>query len=76
MKTPTAFVTASEFEAHCLELIEAVSKCDGCLVVTKDGRALVRITPAGAERATGLDGSIVRQADIVSPLGDAWPAEA
>ncbi len=76
MKTKTAFVTTSEFETRCLELLESVSKSDGCLVVMRDGRALVRITSATARPAAGLEGSIVREGDLVSPLGDAWTAEA
>ncbi len=73
--TPPTSVSASEFKATCLELMDDVARTGRELIVTKYGRPVVRIAAADAtgESPWGfLKGSIVRHGDIVSPDLDTW----
>jgi prevent-host-death family protein len=65
-------VPAGEFKARCLALLDEVAESGAELVVTKRGRPVARVVPAEPPR--GLGGSVVREGDLVSPIGEAWNA--
>ncbi|HEY3130198.1 MAG TPA: type II toxin-antitoxin system prevent-host-death family antitoxin [Acidobacteriota bacterium] len=71
-------VSASEFKAACLKLMDDVSRSGESLIVTKRGKPLVRVIPAGrpsTEDDYALKGTISLERDIISPLGEAlWEA--
>jgi prevent-host-death family protein len=63
-------MTASEFKAKCLQVIDAVSDSGEPVVVTKHGRAIVRLAPFRERPVTlfgALAGAIEVSGDIVSP---------
>ena len=66
-------IPAGEFKARCLDLLDQVAESGAELVVTKRGRPVARVSPV--EPPKDLNGSIVREADIVSPTGEMWAAE-
>ena len=69
---------ATEFKAHCLELMDEVSRTGLALTITKRGRAVVRVVPAADDRPLpfgALKGAVVYMGDIVSPSGEEWEAE-
>ena len=71
-KTPRT-IGAGEFKAKCLALFDEISESGRVVVVTKRGRPVVRIEPVG--EAPSLKGSIVREGDLVAPLGERWTVD-
>jgi len=64
-------ISATQFEAHCLALLDEVWSTGKSIVVTKDGKPLVKLVPAKAadQDIFGFmvgKGKIV--GDIVSPV--------
>lgn len=43
-------ITATEFKAKCLALIDEVQEKGGELLISKHGRPVARLVPAGAEK--------------------------
>ena len=70
-------VSATLFKATCLELMDEVAARGTELIVTKHGKAVVRICPVETAPPSPLGfmrGTVVHHDDIVSPLHDAWDA--
>lgn len=72
-------ISASDFKAHCLALIERVAQTHEEIVITKRGSPVVKLVSV-PERAPGdvfgcLAGSITYAGDLVSPIGEAWEAD-
>jgi prevent-host-death family protein len=68
-------VTAADFKAHCLALLEKVRETRQSLVVTRHGRPVVEIVPyvaKSSESVNPLKGSILFQGDLISPLDVKW----
>ncbi len=68
-------VPAGEFKAKCLALLDEVAETGQEVVVTKRGRAVARVAPIEPAKVRSLKGSVLRETDIVSPLGADWDAE-
>jgi len=66
-------VAAGDFKARCLALLDRVAQTGEELVVTKRGKPVARLLPAEAPRS--LEGSILSEGDLVSPIGDLWESE-
>lgn len=73
-------VPISEFKAKCLGLIEQVDKTRQPLQITRHGRPIAEVIPAGPDRARKFLGDMVGTAeivgDIVSPIIDTDEIEA
>jgi prevent-host-death family protein len=69
MTHPWKAVPAAEFKAKCLALLDEVASTGQGIVVTKRGKAMVRVVPIEEERVPSLRGSILYQGDVVSPIG-------
>jgi prevent-host-death family protein len=70
-------IGAGEFKAKCLGLLDEVERTGRPLLVTKRGRPVARLVPIRAprkSRGTPLEGSVVYEGDIVSPLDEPWEA--
>ena len=68
-------ISASEFKATCLELMDEAARTGVELIVTKHGRPVVRLSAVGETRDSPwgfLAGSVVRHGDIVSPDDPTW----
>jgi len=67
-------VSISEFKAKCLALIERVNKTRQPLRITRHGRPVAEVIPAGPDRKRKFLGSMVGTGkivgDIVSPIID------
>lgn len=65
-------VSISEFKAKCLGLIEQVQKTRQPLRITRHGRPVAEVIPAGPDRKRKFLGDMVGTAkivgDIVSPV--------
>lgn len=69
-------ITASQFKATCLRLLDEVERTGGEIVVTKHGRPVARVVPMAA--APDLRGSVtyhVGDEELIAPLGEEWDAE-
>ncbi len=67
-------VPAGEFKTKCLSLLDEVAESGETLVVTKRGKPVARVVPF--EESRPLGGSILREEDLVSPIGESWDADA
>lgn len=68
-------IPAGQFKAKCLAILDEVQQRRETIVVTKRGRPVARITPIdSAEDRSSLEGSVLREDDIVGPFHDAWDA--
>jgi prevent-host-death family protein len=77
MKTRAKTISASEFKARCLKILDQLS--DEGIIVTKRGRAVAKVTPIrekGAAKYYGcMAGKIVIKGDIFS-TGRKWNAQS
>jgi len=72
-------MAVSAFKAHALQAVDRVAKSRESLVVTKRGKALVRVVPYQPASSAPVPGKLAEalafEKDIVSPLGAAlWEA--
>lgn len=75
MVMPTRTVSASQFKAQCLAMFDEVASTGEEIVVTKRGKAVVRVSAATAPKS--LRGSVtfnVADEDLVKPLDVEWDA--
>jgi prevent-host-death family protein len=71
---PEKMVTATQFKAHCLRLLEEVRRTRQPLVVTRHGKPVAEIGPpaAGDTLVNVLKGSVLYQGDLLSPVAGTW----
>ena len=71
-------IAAGKFKAQCLSLLDEVKESHEVFLVTKHGKAVAQVSPVMRKEVKAgmrLKGSILRQGDIVSPIGDDWQAD-
>jgi prevent-host-death family protein len=75
--TVPAQISAAEFKATCLDLMDAVERTHASVIVTKRGRAVARLAPV-RERSRAafglLKGRIAVRGDIIGPIDVTWNA--
>ena len=70
-------ITATEFKAKCLALIDEVQERGGELVISKRGRAVARLVPAGDDKPwLALRGKGRFTGDPFAPVVDEKEIEA
>ncbi len=72
-------ISASEFKARCLELMDLVAEGRGEIVVTKRGAPVVKlvpVAPVARDFIGSLKGTVTYHGDIVAPTGEVWEADA
>jgi len=73
-------VSISEFKAKCLGLIEQVQKTRQPLRITRHGKPVAEVIPAGPDRKRSflgrMEGTVEILGDIVSPVIDLDEFEA
>ncbi len=72
-------VPATEFKAHCLELLDRVGQTREEITVTKHGKPVAKLVPLSekARRLFGcMEGTVTRYGDLVSPVDERWAADA
>lgn len=76
--TTTHEISASQFKARCLGLMDEVAHTKVPLVVTKRGRPVVKLVPLDDEAPPSLLGSVRygSEEDLLAPEGDSWDAES
>jgi prevent-host-death family protein len=71
-------IAAGEFKAKCLRLLDDVARTRKDILITKRGRPVARLVPAGEIQAPlfgRMKGTIRICGDIVSPTGERWEAD-
>ena len=71
-------ISAAEFKAKCLELMDSVAATGASIVVTKRGRPVARLSPVRPQRKSGfgsMKGRIKIVGDVVSPIDVDWNAD-
>jgi len=66
---------AGEFKARCLAVLDEVAVSKREVVITKRGRPVAKVVPLAEAEAVPRQGLIVRQGDLVSPIGEQWDVE-
>jgi prevent-host-death family protein len=75
-------ISATEFKAKCLKLMDEISKTHEPIIVTKHGRPVAKLVAVETEETapkTGfgcMAGTIEIQGDIISPIEEPWSAIA
>lgn len=70
-------IGAGKFKARCLALLDEVASSREVIVVTKRGKPVAQVSPAVGKEGNArrrLKGSVLREGDIVSPVGEVWEA--
>ena len=71
-------ITKSEFEAKALEYLNQVQKTGEPLVITENGKPVLKLvphTPSEEEALKALRGSVIRYDDPLEPVGvEDWEA--
>jgi prevent-host-death family protein len=73
-----ATISAAEFKATCLELMDIIGRTGRSVVVTKRGRPVAVLGPVRTPRKSALGffkGGIKILGDIVAPIDVEWEAE-
>ena len=69
-------ITATQFKAKCLGLLDEVAATGEDLIVTKNGHPVARVVaivpPASLLRSVT---QLVSDDELIAPLGEAWDAE-
>ena len=79
MNKPTKYMPAGEFKTKCLRVMDQVAAVGDEVTITKRGKAVVRVVPAGREGTPfigRLAGSATHVGDITSPIDVTWTAGA
>lgn len=71
-------IAAGEFKAKCLHLLDEVRDRRREYLITKRGRPVARLVPAGKAPASvfgHMRGTAEILGDIVAPVGERWEAD-
>jgi prevent-host-death family protein len=74
-----ASISASQFKARCLGLMDQVASTGEVLVITKNGRPVAELHPCAAPRRPspfGLHPEALIAGDVLAPIDTAWTALA
>lgn len=71
-------ITATEFKAKCLKLMNDMARKREPIIVTKRGRPVAKVVPVEPEEPKSwfgyMEGTIDITGDIVSPVEEDWAA--
>ncbi len=69
------YLPAGQFKAKCLAILDQVALTGEEIVVTKRGKPVAKVVPIEPAKPTSLIGSVLREEDIVTPIGEEWHAD-
>lgn len=71
------YISASEFKAKCLALLDEVAETGTSLIVTKRGKPVVKLLPLDESEPPDLLGSVhyEHEDDLLAPVDDRWEAD-
>lgn len=74
----TDTITASQFKAKCLALMDEVARSRRALTITKNGKPVAQLIPAANKEPSlfGLHRDRVKIiGDVISPLDEPWESD-
>lgn len=75
MKRGRRTISAADFKARCLALLDEVSQTHETLVVTKRGKPVAQVVAVEDEsERRPMRGSVRCRGDIVAPIDEPWDA--
>jgi len=77
--TMAATISASQFKARCLGLMDQVAATGEVVVITKNGQPVAELHPCAAARRPspfGLHPAVQIHADVLAPIDAHWAALA
>ena len=75
---PPATMSAAEFKARCLELMDAVERTGHSVIVTKRGHEVAMLAPVRTPRRSAfgcMKEQIEIRGDLEAPIDVAWDAD-
>ena len=72
-----ATISASQFKARCLGLMDQVAASGEVLVITKNGQPVAELHPCGPVRRSspfGLHPAVELHSDLLAPIDSPWAA--
>lgn len=71
-------ISASQFKAKCLALLDDVAESGGEIVVTKRGRPVAKVVPVedDFESMQGSVTQLVSDEELIAPIDVVWEAAA
>ena len=72
-------ISAAEFKAKCLKLMDEVAKTRESITITKRGKPIAKLVPIESETRSlfgYMKGTVTILGDIVSPINEKWSAIA
>ena len=80
MRGNTIEISAAEFKAKCLKLMDEIAKTRKSITITKRGKPVAKLVPAVTVRRKPLfgcmAGTVTYEGDLLAPLDVEWEAEA
>jgi len=76
MRAKPRQLPAGEFKAKCLSVLDDVQRTGRVVVVTKRGRPVAQVVPLPASDSESLEGSVLFEEDLLSPLDVEWDVES
>jgi prevent-host-death family protein len=73
MPSTSDTMPATKFKANVLKILDRVARTGRAVTVTKHGKPVARVEPVKKPRS--LEGSIVYQGDVISPIDERWEIE-
>jgi len=70
-------ITASEFKAKCLKLMDEVNATGEPVLVTKNGTPVSKLVPVRERKSLfgAMAGCVTIHGDPLAPVGETWEAE-
>ena len=72
-------ISAAEFKARCLSLMDEVSTRGRSFTITKRGKPVARLVPIETTAVPfigSLKGAVIEAIDLTEPTGEIWEAES
>jgi prevent-host-death family protein len=77
MKETVRNISASQFKAKCLSLLDEIDKTGLPVIVTKRGQPVAKVIPVKKTQDSNLLGSVSYKSkdDLLSPIDEKWDAD-
>lgn len=78
MSTHDQTVPIGKFKAHCLKLLDLVSKKNARYIITKRGKPIATVIPIEDKEVSifgAMKGTVTIHGDIISPIDVTWNAD-
>lgn len=74
----TQIISAAEFKAKCLHLMDEVNKTKHAITITKRGKPIAKLIPSNEKDTDifgAMKGTVTIKGNIVEPIKETWNAE-